>query len=151
MPRITDGLKTGAATRRQESILVVDDDPVACDLVRETLVAEGYSVSTANNGREALLQIDARCLVAAPFPRLFDLVITDLAMPELDGMALLLEIKRYAPRPRIIVMTASREERLVKEAYRRGADLVALKPVRQAEIIRMVHAVLEDAGRRPSG
>jgi CheY-like chemotaxis protein len=129
-------------TERQESILVVEDDPVACDLVRETLVSEGYAVSTANNGCEALQQIDARC---------FELVITDLAMPELDGMALLLEIKRYAPRPRIIVMTASREEHLVKEALRRGADLVVLKPVRQAEIIRMVHTVLEDDGRQPFG
>lgn len=151
MPKINDSLETGAATRHQESILVVDDDPVACDLVRETLVAEGYAVSTANNGREALQRIDARCLVAAPFPRPFELVITDLAMPELDGLALLSEMKRYATRPRIIVMTASREGHIVKEALRRGADFVVLKPVGLAEIIRMVHTVLEDAGRRPSG
>ena len=134
MPRITDSLEIGAATRRQESILVVDDDPVACDLVRETLVAEGYSVSTANNGCEALQRIDG-CS--------FELVITDLAMPELDGLTLLSEMKRYAPRPRIIVMTASREEHLVKEALRRGAEFVVLKPVGLAEIIRMVHAVLK--------
>ena len=60
------------------NILVVDDDPVACSLLKETLVAENYLVDTAINGLEALKTVREKS---------YDLLITDFIMPLLDGLA----------------------------------------------------------------
>jgi DNA-binding NtrC family response regulator len=115
-------------------ILVVDDDMVARDLLREALASEGYTVTTAANGLEALERIRAST---------FHLVITDLAMPGLDGLALLKEAKRLVPHLQVILLTASREEQALNEALRRGAYVVISKPLGETEILRIIRDVLQ--------
>jgi CheY-like chemotaxis protein len=62
----------------QMTILVVDDDPVVCNLVASTLDQEGFRILTANNGREALTRWQSR-------RDQIDLLITDIRMPSIDG------------------------------------------------------------------
>jgi CheY-like chemotaxis protein len=74
---MTPGKIQSVTTAPNRAILIVDDDATATDSLLDILTAEGYSVSTAKNGKEALGH-----LRSAPLPRL---IILDLFMPEMDG------------------------------------------------------------------
>ena len=78
-------------------VLVVDDDPGVRYTLREILEAEGVAVDEAADGAEALARLDA---AFAP------LVITDLRMPGMDGLALLRRLSERAPAPRVVLITA---------------------------------------------
>ncbi|NBB81973.1 MAG: PAS domain S-box protein [Alphaproteobacteria bacterium] len=79
-------------------ILAVDDEPEILDLLREVLVADGHAVETAESGRTALVR-----LAEATAP--FDLVISDIRMPDLDGPALWRRLTADGGGPRIAFMT----------------------------------------------
>jgi len=117
-------------------ILIVEDDAVARELLRETLTGKGYKVTLASDGVDALARIREDS---------FDLVITDFAMPGLDGLALLTKVKRVMPQMRVILLTASINEGLINEAVRRGASGVASKPIGSGEILRMVACAFGDS------
>lgn len=116
-------------------ILVVDDDPIISDLLQETLMAEGYTVSKATNGAEALKLIQDDT---------FHLLITDFSMPAIDGLTLLKVSKRLMPYLQVILMTASREKEVLDEAIRLGAYVVLSKPIRQEEILMIVKEIMEN-------
>ena len=78
-------------------ILVVDDEPLMREFLEETLVRAGYGVVTASDGTLGLREIKS-----SPY----DLVITDIRMPGMDGLALLEEIRNMQPDTVVIVMTA---------------------------------------------
>ena len=69
-------------------ILVVDDEPLVAGLMADVLVTEGHEVDIAKNGREALEKIAAHS---------YDLIVSDLRMPELDGVGLYRELERIRP------------------------------------------------------
>ena len=73
---------------RRACILVVDDEPLVVALLEDFLRLEGYEVETAKNGRDALAKIEARSN---------DLVLSDLRMPELDGVGLYRELEQQHP------------------------------------------------------
>jgi CheY-like chemotaxis protein/anti-sigma regulatory factor (Ser/Thr protein kinase) len=101
------------------TILLVDDDPVVRTSVAQMLEQLGHQVLTAEEGREALVCLDERSDV--------DLLITDLAMPGLDGAGLLREVSRRFPTlPRILItgLAADAEAGLIKTA-----DAVLPKPI----------------------
>ncbi|CAG0977643.1 partial Chemotaxis protein CheY, partial [Anaerolineae bacterium] len=79
------------------SILVVDDDLVAAELLSEVLTKEGYSVTVATDGREAVRMGEESA---------YDIVITDLKMPEFSGIDVLDAIKRVSPQTVVFVITA---------------------------------------------
>src|ERR1700682_1428767 len=70
---------------RPACILVVDDEPLVAAIIADTLGLEGYEVDTAKNGREALEKIAARS---------YDAILSDLRMPELDGVGLYRELEQ---------------------------------------------------------
>jgi CheY-like chemotaxis protein len=76
------------AETRRALILVVDDEPLVAGLMVDVLVTEGHEVDMARNGREALEKIAARS---------YDLIVSDLRMPELDGVGLYRELERRRP------------------------------------------------------
>ena len=80
-----------------ERILIVDDEEGMRRLLGRVLSREGYETTTVASGAEALQHV-AR--------ERFDLVVTDIKMPEMDGLELLAELKEYEPSLPIIVMTA---------------------------------------------
>jgi len=78
-------------------LLVVDDDPASCEAVAEGLRAEGFDVVTALGGNEAL---------ARARERVFDVVVSDVRMRDLDGLTLLQTLRRETPDLCVILMTA---------------------------------------------
>ena len=77
-------------------VLVIDDEAEIREILRETLEAAGYEVAVAANGREGL---------AAQQHRPADLVITDIFMPEKEGLETIQELRKRSPRPKIIAMS----------------------------------------------
>ncbi len=82
--------------KRQRLVLVVDDEPAIAELVSQTLAAVGYQVSIATDGTTA-----ESLLRSTPF----DVVITDMLMPNVDGAQLLLLVRRLRPTARVIAMS----------------------------------------------
>jgi CheY-like chemotaxis protein len=76
------------AESRRAVILVVDDEPLVAGLMADLLAMEGHEVDMAKNGREALEKIAARS---------YDVIVSDLRMPELDGVGLYRELERGRP------------------------------------------------------
>ena len=106
-------------------LLIVDDDPVTVDLLREVLSKEGYEVTTALSGEEAISQGTGN---------LFDIVITDVRMGEKDGMDVLRFFRRTSPETSVIVVTAFGSIDTAIEAIREGAFDYISKPFKLEEI-----------------
>ncbi len=117
-------------------ILVVDDDKNLLKFITANLRARSYVVMTAQNGSEAL---------DAWTQNSFDLIILDLMMPVLDGLAVVREIRAQSVLPPIIVLSAQSEEAIKVEAFRLGADDYLTKPFGLQELLARVEAVLRRA------
>ena len=119
------------------SILVVDDEPDLRDLVQITLEGVGHKIVVAVNGRKA-----SEVLLRQKF----DLVITDVLMPERDGIELIGEIKTKYPATRVVVMTAGgqipREDYLLI-ARRMGAHALLEKPFTGGRLLEAVAAAMK--------
>jgi len=107
------------------SILVVDDEFLIRDLLKQYLTEEGYQVETAANVPEA------RSLLAA---RSFDLVILDINMPDESGLVLLDDVAPRAPDTMVIMMTALADVRVGVETLKKGAYDYLLKPMDLEEL-----------------
>jgi DNA-binding response OmpR family regulator len=113
-------------------ILVVDDEPRYQKLLRVNLEPEGYEVVTAGNGEEALEKISSH------HP---DLVILDIMMPILDGIATCERIREFSNVP-VIILTAKGEESDRVAGLNVGADDYVVKPFSATELVARVRAVL---------
>jgi two-component system response regulator AtoC len=115
-------------------LLIVDDDPVTLDLLNEVLTTEGYHVTRALGGEQA---------VALGTDALFDIVITDVRMEDKDGMEVLRFFKKVAPETTIIMITAFGSIETAIEAIRDGAFDYISKPFKLEEIRVTVKRALE--------
>lgn len=113
-------------------ILVVDDERQITRVLRMALQSSGYTVETATNGAEALDKFQAQ----PP-----DLVITDLAMPQMDGLELTRAIRRIADTP-IIVLSVRDADAMKVAALDDGADDYLTKPFSMPELQARVRAHL---------
>lgn len=114
------GTPEKASIVNKKSILIVDDDPRICETLSDILGEEGYHVVTASDGQEALDKIREGS---------FNLVITDIKMPIMDGMALLKEIEKSHADIEVIVITSYGNEGQQVEATRLGAYEYLNKPL----------------------
>lgn len=113
-------------------ILVVDDERQITRMLRVSLQSSGYEVSVANNGLEALERIRE----AKP-----DLIITDLVMPEMNGVELTEAVREFDTTP--IIVLSVRESELTKiRALDKGADDYVTKPFSMPELLARVRAQL---------
>ncbi len=118
----------------QANVLVVDDDPVACDLLKEVLLKEGYVVDVAGGGREAIHKGK---------DILFDVVMADVRMPDVDGLEVLRTFKASSPDTIVIVMTAFGSVETAIEAIKEGAYDYVSKPFKIDEITIAIKRALE--------
>ncbi|MDE3051709.1 MAG: response regulator, partial [Nitrospirota bacterium] len=100
-------------------VLVVDDDSETLALLREILVKEGYEVSTAENADAALREATRQ----EP-----DVVLTDIQMPGMDGVALLAELRTRLPKTLVILATAYGSLKTAVDGIKAGAFDYLAKP-----------------------
>lgn len=117
-----------------KSILLVEDENLLRESLAELLREERYDVVEANNGRQAY---------DMAIERGFDLVVTDIRMPEMDGMELLGHLQRIAPQTPVVVITAFGTVNSAVEAMRVGAADFLLKPVQFEDVLVRVQRALE--------
>jgi DNA-binding NtrC family response regulator len=115
-------------------VLVVDDEPPQLEILRLILGSEGYEVVAAASGRAAL---------AALRRQPFDLVLTDLKMPDLSGIALLEQIQREQPGACVVLMTAHGTIDSAVEAMRKGAFDYLTKPLDRDALLLAVSRAVE--------
>ena len=115
------------------AILVVDDHSIMRDVICEILEDAGHNVRFAADGREALRKLSCAH---------FDLVVTDIVMPEMDGIELIGELRRRYPETRIIAMSGGGERFPTKDgltiARRLGAGASLNKPFVAEQLIEAV-------------
>jgi DNA-binding NtrC family response regulator len=119
------------------SILIVDDEPGIRELLCIMLEAAGHSVSSAEDGVQA-----PKVMASRPI----DLVITDLLMPERDGLEFITEVRKKYPKVRIIAMSGGGH--IARDSYLRiaktfGAHYILEKPFNQASVLGAIDTVLK--------
>jgi two-component system, OmpR family, KDP operon response regulator KdpE len=119
----------------KNNILVVDDEAQITRVLKTTLSAQGYGIRTAADGVQALLEMKTW----AP-----DLIITDLRMPNMDGLELCRQVRSQSRIP-IIVLSVKGEETIKVEALDAGADDYVTKPFSVKELLARVRAALRRA------
>jgi len=117
-----------------ERILVVDDEEAIREVVSTLLDAKGYQCKDASNGVEALKAFAADA---------FDLVLSDIVMPEMDGLTLLEKIRARDAEVPVIMVTAMHDIGTALEAIRRGAYDYILKPFERDQLYLSVRRALE--------
>jgi two-component system cell cycle response regulator len=115
-------------------ILVVDDEPFFQELFREVLSAAGHATRTAGSSEEALQ------LLAKDH---FDLVVTDIVMPGMDGVGLVREVKKRDPDIEAVVVTGHEDVRMAVEAMKAGCAEFLTKPVDRGELAEVADRVLQ--------
>ncbi len=115
-------------------VLVVDDQVYFRVFLEEALGAEDYEVETVGSGEEALARLGERD---------FDLVLTDLVMPGMDGHELVQRVREQCPGTDVVVVTSVGSVDSAVEAMRGGATDYLVKPVDRAALIRAMDAIVE--------
>ena len=108
------------------SVLIVDDEQEIRDSLSEVLTDEDYLTYTAENGEVALSMLEEQH---------FDIIISDIKMPKLDGVTLLRKVKEQAPDTFVILITSYGSTETAIEAMRHGAIDYVLKPLDSDELI----------------
>lgn len=119
---------------RLKQILVVDDEKLLLLTTKVILERAGYTVTTAQDGFEALHFLKSKS---------FTLAIVDLRMPGLDGLDLILEIRKAHPNMPIAVFAANGNDDTVKEAENRGADAYMVKPIDPSLFLEKVRNIVQ--------
>jgi two-component system, NtrC family, response regulator HydG len=107
------------------TVLIVDDDPSCLQLLQAILEEVGFAVTTADRPRAALQQTEAQ----PP-----DLLITDLRMPDMNGLELVRAVRRGAPEVCCVVITGFASDEIIAEAYQAGVSDLLLKPINVPEV-----------------
>lgn len=126
-------------TQAGKTILVIDDEQLIRLQIRSALELEGFTVREAANGNEGL----ARIAEAVP-----DVVITDILMPDMEGIETILELRRQHPAIRIIAISGggrTGNKDFLRTAHHLGADRTLAKPFGLAELLTLVREVLAEA------
>ena len=120
------GDKTSAVTGERPRVLVVDDEDTVRDMVAKALVQAHYDVDTAIDGLSALDRLRATD---------YDLLITDLKMPGMDGLSVIREARRQASDMPVIIITGASTEASAIEAVNLGVSGYLTKPFRVNRIV----------------
>ena len=115
-------------------VLVIEDNPELRDYLRQALESQRYDVLTARNGEEALGYLNGHPV---------DAVITDLFMPEMDGIEIIAALRKQFPNVRVIAMSGRPGVDYLTVARELGVTHTLRKPFQIEELF----AALEDAGK----
>ena len=111
-------------------VLLVDDDPLILDSIAEVLSFDGHDVAVASDGRAALDRFSAALSSASPF----EVVVTDLGMPHVNGIQVANEVRALSGTVRIILLTGWGERAREERDYPDAVNRLLGKPVRIDEL-----------------
>jgi CheY-like chemotaxis protein len=128
------------ASSERAQVLVVDDESIIAQLIADVLSSEGYDVDTAPHGLAALESIERRT---------YDLILSDLRMPELDGLGLYREIERRRPDllRRFVFITGTSEHADYQGFIDDVKAPVLTKPFDMSELQRVARDILAGVAR----
>lgn len=118
-------------------VLIVDDDFMILEMLKEMVQAQGYTVSTAGTGELALGEIDREH---------FDLIFLDLMLPGLKGVELLKAIKEKDTDAIIVIVTAYGDDPLASEVMELGPLFLVRKPFKEKDVIEVLDIVMKKKG-----
>lgn len=121
----------------KQKVLVVDDEPSIVKLVQFNLEKEGFAVEVASDGPSALAKV---------VEGLFDLIVLDLMLPQMDGLEVCKEIRKKNSHLPILMLTAKNEEFDKVLGLELGADDYMTKPFSPRELVARVKAILRRMG-----
>jgi len=136
--RFDEALIAGAPNERKHSILVVDDEPMALELLHSVLTDAGYDVAIAQSGFECL------DLFRRDGPS-YDLVLTDLSMPLMDGEETFQRLRQLAPTTKVVLMAGFVDSGRLDKMMSNGLSGFVGKPFAPVEILAVVTSVLSEA------
>tara|TARA_B100000929_G_scaffold287172_2_gene273420 strand:- start:24 stop:398 length:375 start_codon:yes stop_codon:yes gene_type:complete len=108
-----------------ERILIIEDNPMIVKSLQFKLNRDGYDVVTAEDGREAMKILTEQS---------FDLILTDLMLPFITGNQLIKYVKENLPGVPIIVLSTSKQENIIMDAFNLGVDDFITKPFNPNEL-----------------
>ena len=117
----------------EKRILIVDDDTIVLDTFKAILQSAGYTVDTAETGREALDKAEETY---------YHVALLDIRLPDMEGIELLTQMHRLAPKMMKIMVTGYPNQDNAITSLNRGADAYLVKPVQAEELIRVVEEKL---------
>ena len=118
------------------AILVVDDEQAIRAALSDTLAFLGYEVATASNGTEGLRLF---------LKNSFELVVTDVQMPGMDGWTLAQRIKEASPNTPVVLITGSEKEMILRKVKGNSIDSVLFKPFTLEDLQQTLQGVLDNA------
>jgi DNA-binding NtrC family response regulator len=130
----------GDESRAAVSILVVDDDDAVRHVLRRMLESAGYEVRDAPNGRLAMIEFNRRPA---------DLLITDIFMPEQEGMETIGVVRRDHPELKVIAISGVAGDHYLRMARLMGACATLQKPLRLAKVLETVRTTLAQSQEPP--
>jgi DNA-binding response OmpR family regulator len=126
------------AAARPAHILVVEDEPSIRQGLCDVLTFRGYGVESAENGRDALLEVEQSA---------FDLIVLDIMLPELDGLSVCESLRSAGREVPVLMLTAKGDEQDVLRGFEVGADDYVTKPFSVRELLARVQALLKRSSR----
>lgn len=123
-------------------VLIIDDEPGVCEILRKVLSKEGYQVKTALNGNEALALMKSERLHVA---------LLDIKMPGMDGIEVLDNIRKISPETVVIILTAYGTLETARQALMLGAYDYITKPFDNDFVKAMVKEALLEGRKSKSG
>ncbi|HKU16829.1 MAG TPA: ATP-binding protein [Steroidobacteraceae bacterium] len=133
-----------AAPQRPLRLLVIDDDPLVSQSLLHVLHHEGHTVTTADGGQAG---IDA-FVEALRAGRPFDVVMTDLGMPYVDGRAVALAVKSMSPRTPVLLLTGWGQRLVTEQTIPEHVDRLLSKPPKLAELAAALAELTRDTDRK---
>ena len=115
-------------------VLIVDDEAIVRESIRDWLKDAGYQVYTAETGEEALNLIEKQD---------FGIIVLDVRLPGKTGIKVLSEVKQQKPQIKSIVITAYPSAELAAEAMKLGAADYLIKPVNPDDLEKLIHETLQ--------
>jgi len=119
---------------RPERILIVDDEPLMTEMIRDHLSFEGFQATTTNDSSEVMALLEESEV---------DLVLLDVGMPEPNGLTVLRQIQKRHPFLAVVMLTAFSDADTAAQAMRDGASDYIVKPYQEAQLVSRLERALE--------
>ena len=114
---------------RKTQVLILDDEPIVWKRLKPALEKVGYEVEAFTQSSNAMRRVGEKE---------FDIVVTDLKMEGIDGMAFMTEVKKRSPRTEVIVITGFATMETAKESFQKGVFDFLAKPFKRGELLEIV-------------